>query len=466
MYTPHPMPLPPYPKRGLGSPVLAGPRHCSVPSGNPPNPMAPPLPARAGDRVALGRRGVGGAPDDFGETGVPRPLPARRRKGHTPLAVLSAALALAASDPSALAQTSDGFTIGLPAGHVLGQEVQIGAGNVHPSKITPGANASKDSIKIAVIPITMGTAPDVTVFSLVEVRGPDPDKIYAVQNVQFVAYAPATDNNNGATMVLGYNGFGDITNMPPDGVQTLGRHVPYNPVFNEALQRGAVVTAVPLAQAFPAEAAADPQFATKFAGYQHVTITFADNVMMVGKGPFLIRPHRVLTSPTASLSSLINCDGDDPQGMETHYSKTIADENGDPQRVVFSLDTNWRPSKFSIGRNTVAVSVGLAEVVPVTEPPPPPPTPTVFRSDAAGTPSPTGDHVSVVVVSDGHPFWTAERADVGPGSAWTLDQTAPYAAPAGEPVRITKPLGAARSFRSTVRFAPGQEPRAARQLQH
>lgn len=401
-----------------------------------------------------GRRGVGDATDDMGRTGVPGRLPARRGRSRAALTVLGVALIF----------PPDASEAQIPEDYTVGPLQQFGAENVHPSRIAPGADSDINSLMLTVANKTMNFAPDVTTFTLVKVG--EAGKTYAVSNIEFIAFDPTPGPQgvtSGAVLPIIYRNLAEVTNAPADTAGSLGPQS-WNPFHDKALRETFRVTKTPMPEAFPAEAAVDSGFAAKFKDFQHVTVAFVDGAVVVD-GPIYVRPNAVVPSSTGgSIAYLPAAKGDNPAGMETYYSSHLVDNNGDPYRAIFPLDTNWRPPNFDMGCNTVTVSVGLRELVPVVVPPPPP---TVFRSDAAGTPNPTGDHVTVVVVSDGHPFWTAERADVGPGSAWTLDQTAPYAAPAGEPVRITKPLGAAISFRSTVRFAPGQEPRGtARHLQN
>lgn len=291
-------------------------------------------------------------------------------------AALGAALALT---HAASAQTSDGLTIGIPVGHVLGPEEQVGS--VHPSNIAPDVALGRNRLKLTVTAEEMRKSPDLTTFTVVEVQGSDPEKLYAVKSVTAIVH-DLLPSRHGRIMILGYNNLGEITNAPPDKPSSLGDHVPYNPYFNVPLMEGCDVRKVPLAQAFPAEAAADPQFATKFDGFQQVTYTFKEDAMMVVKGPVLLRPLTVLTSPTGnSLAYLPICSGEDLPGSETYLSKRITDENGDPFRAAFPLDPNWRLNTFtSPDCNTTAIQVVLAEVVPETVAVPPPPLATAGRS--------------------------------------------------------------------------------------
>lgn len=98
----------------------------------------------------------------------------------------------------------------------------------------------------------------------------------------------------------------------------------------------------------------------------------------------------------------------------------------------------------------MAISFEIAPIVPANELPPPP-GPTIYRSDAEGTPDGQGGFVTLSLISDGHPLWTAERTGSALDGAWVRKPDASYIAPAGQSLRIVKPIAASPSFFRLVR---------------
>lgn len=72
-------------------------------------------------------------------------------------------------------------------------------------------------------------------------------------------------------------------------------------------------------------------------------------------------------------------------------------------------------------------------------------------ANAEGAPDGHGDFVTLSLISDGHPTWTAERTGSAVEGTWIRKPESSYNAPAGEPLKIVKPIAAAPSFFRLVR---------------
>lgn len=325
-----------------------------------------------------------------------------------------------------------------------GTPVTVGAETLDLARLPAGVvRTSKSKLENNVdLAVLRGTNPSDPPFFVSTIQCP-PDKDSTLTSVQFLVFDPNPPASGG-------KGFFVYASPDQASLSPYGADIVLNTFRNQSVLPDCPVVYQPWYKAFP-ELATDLELAKRVNGVQVCTWNFPPGLIKSQPdGTITFRVLNFNDGPASSSPAyLLGITGEDAPGVTTYRSDTFQTPEGkwyrDSRPYAEAPFANWSPDVKAISMSfTYRTEEEVSQL-------PPPPSPTVYRSNAEGAPDGHGDFVTLSLISDGHPVWTAERTGSAVEGTWVRKPAASYSAPAGQPLRIVKPIAASPSFFRLVR---------------